>query len=118
MHRKSSTVRKHLNSSRTALKNLNTKLLAKKPRRPQRPEISRHKQTSFIKKNLYSVISKRILKCTLVKNTQMKVTTNQVITWIHHLYFLKVIAVVVTTLIQMTIKMIQKARHFLFSGYL
>ena len=33
----------------------------------QRPEILRHKQISFIKKNLFSVTSKRILKCTLVK---------------------------------------------------
>ena len=47
-----------------------------------------------------------------------EVTTNQLMTWTHHLYFPKVIAVVVATLIQMTIKMIQKARHLLFSGRL
>ena len=58
LHRKSSTVRKHLNSM-TSLRNLNTKLIAKKSRRPQRREILRHKQTSFIKKNLFSIISKR-----------------------------------------------------------
>ena len=40
---------------------------SKEIRRPQRLELSRHKPTSFIKKNLFSVISKRILKCTLVK---------------------------------------------------
>ena len=60
LHRKSSTLRKHLNSM-TSLKNLNTKLIANKSRRPQRLVLSRHKPTSFIKKNLFSVISKRIL---------------------------------------------------------
>ena len=119
LHRKSSTVRKHLNSM-TSLRNLNMKLIGKKSRRPQSGEVSRHKQTSFMKKNLVSVTSKRILKCMLVKMeqvyTQMKVTTNQLITWTHHLYFLKVIAVVVVTLIQMATKMIQKAQHLLFLG--
>ena len=38
--------------------------------------------------------------------------------WTHHLYFLKMIAVVVATLIQMTIKMIQRAQHLLLSGHL
>ena len=38
----------------------------KKSRQPQRPETSRHKQT-FMKKNLFSVTSKRIVKCMLVK---------------------------------------------------
>ena len=66
LHRKSSTARKHLNSM-TGLRNLNTKLIAKKPRQFQRPEILRHKVILFIKKNPFSVISKRILKCTLVK---------------------------------------------------
>ena len=115
MNKKSSTVREHFNS-RKMLKNLNTKLLAKKSRRTLRPEISRHKQTPFIKKNLYCVISKMILKRTLVINTQMKVTTNQVITWAYQSYFLNVIAVIVTNLIQMIIKMIQIARYLLFSG--
>ena len=40
---------------------------------------------------------------------QIKVTMNQLMTWTHHLYFPKKIAVVVATLIQMTIKIIQKA---------
>ena len=125
LHRKSSTVRKHLNSM-TSFRNLNTKLITKKSRQPQRQEILRHKQTSFIKTNLFSAISKRILKCTLVKMKcvyiQIKVTMNQLMTWTHHLYFPKKIAVVVATLIQMTIKIIQKAlqkaQHLLFSGQL
>ena len=57
-----------------------------------------------------------ILKRMLVINTQMKVTTNQVITWAHQSYFLNVIAVIVTNLIQMIIKMIQIAQYLLFSG--
>ena len=65
LHTKISTVRKHL-TSMTNFRNLNTKLITKKSRRPQRPEISRHKQTSLIKRNTFSVISKRILKFTLV----------------------------------------------------
>ena len=64
-----------------------------------RPEILRHKQASFIRKNIFRVISKTILKCTLVKNTLMKVTTNQLMTWTHNLYFLKVVPVAVATLI-------------------
>ena len=103
LQRKSSTMGKYLNSMTTSLRNFNTKLIAKKSRRPQRPVISRHKQTSLIKNNLFSVISKRILICMLVKMkwvyTQMKMTTNR-------LYFPKVKAEVVATLIQMTIKMI------------
>ena len=107
LHRKSSTVRKHLKSM-ISFRNLNTKLIAKKSRRPQRPGISRHKQT-FIKKNLLSVISKRILRCMLVKMkwvyTQMKMTANQ-------LYFPNVKAVVVA------MEMIQKSLHLLFFGRL
>ena len=36
-----------------------------------------------------------------------EVTTNQLMTWTHHLYFPKVIAVVILILIHITIKMIQ-----------
>ena len=50
--------KKQLNSM-ISFSNLNTKLIAKRSTRSQRPEISRHKQT-FTKKNLFSVISKRI----------------------------------------------------------
>ena len=121
LHRKSSTVRKHLNSM-TSLINLNTKLIAKKSRRPQRPEISTHKQKSISTKYLFSVTSKRILKFTLAKikwvYTQMKVKTNELMTWTHHLCFLKVKAVLAVTFIQITTKMIQKARHLFFSGRL
>ena len=84
--------------------------------------MSTHKQKSISTKYLFSLTSKRILKCTLAKikgvYTQMKVKTNELMTWTHHLYFLKVKAVVAATFIQITIKMIQKARHLFFSGRL
>ena len=117
LHRKSSTMRKHLNSM-TSLINFNTKLIAKKSRQSQRPEISTHKQKSISTKYLFSVTSKRILKCTLAKtkwlHTQMKVKTNELMTWTHHLYFLKVKAVVAATFIQITIKMIKKHGIYFF----
>ena len=91
MHRKSSTVRmrKHLNSM-IILRNLNTILLARKSRRLKTRNIEA--QTDIIYHEKY-------IQCNIQNDTLMKVITNQLMTWTHNLYFLKVVAVVVATLI-------------------
>ena len=71
LQRKSSTVGKYLNFMKTSLRNFNTKLIAKKSRRPQRPVLSRHKQTSFI------IYQEKSIQCNIQKDTEMYASQNE-----------------------------------------
>ena len=68
LHRKSSTGMKYLRSM-LIWRNLNTKLIAKKSKGPQRPGILRDKQTSFIKN--------KSIQCNIQKDTEMYPSQNE-----------------------------------------
>ena len=92
-------------------------------------EIQTTPETRTIETQTDIIYQEKSIQCNIQKDTEMYASQNEMsvysdesdnelMTWTHHLYFPKVIAVVVATLIQMTIKMIEKARHLLFSGRL
>ena len=66
LHRKSSTLRKHLNSM-TSLRNLNSKLIGKKSRRSQSGEVLRHKHIIYEKKSS---------QCNIQKDVEMYASQN------------------------------------------